>query len=181
MPQPSNQPKLSPQQLNALQALAAGVSVSETARGTGIHRSTIYNWIRFIPEFRAALHLLKHEHAEQLQESLRGIGASAAQALRGLIENPDVNPSVRLRASLAVVDRVSAAQPSGFSAGKDTDRSLSYSQYDLNRALENAPPSPLTFSATAIPQLPAPVDPVEHNSTLFDTEQPVGSNEPASF
>lgn len=96
---------LSPTQASIVVALAQGKSVSAAARQTGIHRTTVHNWMRNEPDFKAAVHRAKREYIELLNDQLRELAAGALQTLHTLIEDPAIPSTVRLKAALAVLER----------------------------------------------------------------------------
>lgn len=94
-----------PVQAQVIAALAAGSSISAAAIQAGIHRSTIHNWINSAPDFTAAVESARTEFKETLSDQIRDLSALALQAVQNIIIDPAVNPSVRLRAALAVLNR----------------------------------------------------------------------------
>src|SRR6185436_10826643 len=96
---------LSPKQLQVAVALAQGHTVSAAAREAGVHRGTIYQWIRTEPEFKAAAGAAKREYVAKLNDDLRELSAHALDTLRSLLDDPATPHIVRLKAALAVLER----------------------------------------------------------------------------
>jgi len=96
---------LSPTQASVVAALVQGKSVSAAARQAGIHRTTVHNWMRSEPEFKAAVHRAKRDYIEFLNDQLRELATGALQTLHHLIEDPATPSTVRLKAALAVLER----------------------------------------------------------------------------
>jgi len=96
---------LSPTQASVVAALVQGKSVSAAARQAGIHRTTVHNWMRGEPEFKAAVHRAKRDYVEFLNDQLRELATGALQTLHHLIEDPATPSTVRLKAALAVLER----------------------------------------------------------------------------
>ena len=102
---PVSNSSLSPTQAQIVVALAQGKSVSAAARDAGIHRTTVHLWMRDEPEFKAAVHRAKREYIELLNDQLRELASGALQTVRKLIDDPATPASIRLKASLAVLER----------------------------------------------------------------------------
>ena len=60
------------------------------------------------PEFIAELNRAKSYRTERLRADIRSLASDAMATLRELVSSPDVAPSVRLRASLAILQAVNA-------------------------------------------------------------------------
>jgi transposase-like protein len=97
--------KLSPQQFQVASALAQGHAVSAAAREAGVHRGTIYHWLRTEPEFKAAATEAKREYVAKLNDYLRELSAHALDTLRSLLDDPATPHVVRLKAAIAVLER----------------------------------------------------------------------------
>jgi hypothetical protein len=97
---------LSPDQLRAIDVLAgaesdgAGLAVGDP--------ETAAEWLRGDPEFVAALNRAKSFRRERLRAEVRSLASNAMATLRELVSGPDVPPSVRLRASLAIIQAADA-------------------------------------------------------------------------
>jgi hypothetical protein len=68
-------------------------------------------WLHDDPEFMAELNRVKLYRAERLRADLRSLTADAMATLRELVTSPDVAPSVRLRASLAILQAADVLKP----------------------------------------------------------------------
>ena len=100
---------LSQPQVRAIDALASGSSIVEAAQAAGVHRCTVHTWCRGHKIFRIALDESRTVQAETVLEHYRGLVASAVEALREIIEDPETPKGIRLKAALAVLNTVSAA------------------------------------------------------------------------
>jgi SEC-C motif len=101
---------LAPAQAQVVSALAQGQTVTAAATA-GVHRSTIHNWLKSSPPFSAAIDEARIEYKEQLCDEMKEMTAIALRTLRGLLDDPKASPSVRLKASLAVLNRRDWALP----------------------------------------------------------------------
>lgn len=108
---PDTSSSLNRRQARAVLALAAGHSVSATAKLAGVTRQTVSEW-QAVPKFRAALDALTQDAADQTREELRRLTLEATETLRTLLRN-GASESVRLRAALAVLDLTGVARTSG--------------------------------------------------------------------
>lgn len=119
---------LSPDQLRAVNILAgaesngAGLSVGDS--------ETAAEWLRSDHEFIAELNRAKSFRRERLRAEVRSLASDAMATLRELVSGPDVPPSVRLRASLAIlqaadamnVEQIGPMSADGVEAGLDHKR-----------------------------------------------------------
>jgi transposase-like protein len=96
---------LPPIQAQVVAALAKGQTITAAAREAGIHRTTIHNWLRTEPNFKAAVETAQGDYTAALSDEMRELSALALANLRSLLEDPTTPPSVRLRAALAVLER----------------------------------------------------------------------------
>ena len=118
----------SPSRLRAVNVLAgaesdgAGLSVGDS--------ETAAEWLRSDHEFIAALNRAKSFRRERLRAEVRSLASDAMATLRELVSGPDVPPSVRLRASLAIlqaadamnVEQIGPMSAEGVEAGLDHKR-----------------------------------------------------------
>ncbi|MFN3322010.1 MAG: SEC-C metal-binding domain-containing protein [Bryobacteraceae bacterium] len=102
---PARFPDLTPSQLRAIQALAAGATVTAAAEAAEVHRDTIYEWRRSRPAFASAVAGAKAACEAQLHEQLAALAHLALAALQQLLQDSSTPPAVRLRAALAVLRR----------------------------------------------------------------------------
>jgi hypothetical protein len=65
-------------------------------------------WSGDDPEFIAELNRAKSYRVERLRAELRSLASDAMETLRDLVSRPDVAASVRLRASLPILQAVNA-------------------------------------------------------------------------
>lgn len=92
---------LTPAQRRCIEALLTAPSATEAAKMVGIHRRTLYRWLRD-PVFVAALREAEGEAVATLSRTLAGLGEDAAAALRDALK-PGQKMSIRLRASEVVI------------------------------------------------------------------------------
>ena len=97
---------LSPVQTKVLELLLAGHSISEAARQSGVHRTTIHHWCRSQSRFRPAWEQSRAALASNLFDGLHDLAGTALTALRQTLENPDTPPSVRVRSALGILQAV---------------------------------------------------------------------------
>ena len=101
---------LTPPQLEVLNHLLEGATVSRAARKSSIHRSTIYVWLKEENSpFRAEYERLRAILTAATADRLRELHIQALDALEDSLSGPDSTPAVRLRAAIYVLG--SAGRP----------------------------------------------------------------------
>jgi transposase-like protein len=98
-------PTLSTQQMQIISALANGRSIAAVAREFGIHRTTVYHWMKTEPAFLNAYEDAELEFRGQLADHARELANKAFDTIRQILDDEKASPSVRLRAALAVLER----------------------------------------------------------------------------
>ena len=99
-------PYLTAQQLQVVDALSNGATLTTAATQAGIHRNTIANW-RNSADFREALAIAHHERAVLYRDRAVDLADLAFEAIRKVLTNPDSSPSALLRAAIFIIDKVS--------------------------------------------------------------------------
>jgi hypothetical protein len=97
---------LSPDQLRTVNVLA-GAETDGAGLSVGVSE-TAAEWLRSDYEFFAGLNRAKSFRRERLRAEVRTLTSDAMATLRELVSGPDVPPSVRLRASLAMLQAADA-------------------------------------------------------------------------
>ena len=93
---------LKPEQINALERLLLGETVTAAAKAVGIDRSTLHRWLRKDFEFQAAFNRRKRELAEAVQVRLLSLADKAAAVVGNAVEQGNLN------AALAVLRGIGA-------------------------------------------------------------------------
>jgi hypothetical protein len=99
-------PYLTDQQLEVVDALSNGATLTAAAAQAGIHRNTVSNW-RNSPDFREALTIAHHERAALYRDRAVDLADLAFEAIRAVLTDPKSSPSIRLRAAIFIIDKVS--------------------------------------------------------------------------
>jgi hypothetical protein len=81
---------------------------SDGADVAGCDSEAVAEWLRNDPEFIAGLNRTKLFRRERLRADVLSLASDAMATLRELVSGPDVPPSVRLRASLAILEAADA-------------------------------------------------------------------------
>ena len=97
---------LSLSRLRAINVLAG--AESDGADVAGCESEAVAEWLRDDPEFIAGLNRAKSFRRERLRADVLSLASNAMATLRELVSGPDVPPSVRLRASLAILEAADA-------------------------------------------------------------------------
>jgi hypothetical protein len=98
---------LNPPQLQVIDALSNGASLTDAAAQAGIHRNTIARWRRNSPDFREALAITRHDRALLYRDRAVELADLAFETLRNVLTDPKSSPSTRLRAAIFIIDKVS--------------------------------------------------------------------------
>jgi transposase-like protein len=98
---------LNPPQLQVIDALSNGASMTDAAAQAGIHRNTIARWRRNSPDFREALAITRHDRALLYRDRAVELADLAFETLRGVLTDPKSSLSIRLRAAIFIIDKVS--------------------------------------------------------------------------
>jgi uncharacterized protein YchJ len=167
-------------QLEVLGALASGSSVTAAARAAGLHRTTIHNWARVIPNFRILLHDARNSRADAVQEKLYDLSDAAIDALHSILNDTTASTSQRLKAATLVLNSASARPallPSGQITSEEYD-AISDDIFDVEanggEENEDAPEMSHTLEPQPEPSVAAESSPqIHHNSSLFITKDEI--------
>jgi hypothetical protein len=105
MGQHNNQPPLSDVQQCVVNALAAGATLSAAAESFGVHRVTVYRWIKNYKPFAAALSNARADFVLASRDKLYHLSVRALDTLLAVLENPKSSPAVLLRTAMFVLQR----------------------------------------------------------------------------
>ena len=97
---------LSLSRLRAVNVLAGAESDGADVAGCG--SDAVADWLRDDPEFIAGLNRAKSFRRDRLRADVLSLASATMVTLRELVSGPDVPSSVRLRASLAILDAANA-------------------------------------------------------------------------
>ena len=98
--------QLTQPQIAALKTLATGATVTAAAQAAGVHRSTVYNWVRDNASFSAALRHSKIQAAEVIDDEIRELAGLAIDAIRQLLASEKTPAATRLKAAQYVLHGV---------------------------------------------------------------------------
>jgi transposase-like protein len=126
--QNSTESTLTPKQIQVIEALASGASVSEAAKRAGVNRSTVYLWRRDSRDFEARLTLARRECADNMRARLRKLEDDAIKTIRETLRGRDIPPGVRREAALSVLQSLAVMDESTGDAA-----TLEESRTDPNR------------------------------------------------
>jgi transposase-like protein len=134
---------LTPPQLQVVDALSNGASVTDAAAQAGIHRNTIANWRLNSPDFREALAIAHHDRAVLYRDRAVDLADLAFEAIRTVLTDPKSSPSIRLRAAIFIIDKVST--PPKFEKEEPAsmvDMFDAMAEAEQNRFAQQQPPEP---------------------------------------
>ena len=113
---------LSSQQLQVIDALSSGATMTEAAELAGVHRNTIANWRRNCLAFQFALAHAQYDRALLMREKFEALADLAVNTFHDLLADPATPPSVRLKAALAVLDTIATPPPPKQQVALDIER-----------------------------------------------------------
>ena len=108
----STESTVTTKQIEVIEALASGASVTEAANRAGVNRTTIYLWMKASGEFETQLALARRECADTMRARLRGLADDAVKIVEQTMTGTEISPAVRLRAALAVFQSLGALKES---------------------------------------------------------------------
>ena len=128
MPSPVSEPStpsvLTPRQARVANALAKGATITEAAAAAGLHRGTIYKWLKTQKRFQDAVGDARNAYRLALRKELQDLSDTVFATLRALLTNPKTTVAVRQRLALAYLARwqfTDARLDSILSADADSD------------------------------------------------------------
>ena len=89
--------------IEALTTAATAGNISKAAELVGVHRETIYKWMRLAP-FQAALKTAEGAALESLSRALVAMGEKSTGVLSTVLDDPTAKNPDRLRAVSIVLD-----------------------------------------------------------------------------
>lgn len=110
--------ELPPKQHQVIAALASGASVSEAARLSRVHRSTVHRWLAEDSQFVEQLSLARAEQVLMIQGELKLLAVDAVRTLRELMSNEYTDAELRFKVTMTVLQ---ALKCPGLEAIGETD------------------------------------------------------------
>jgi hypothetical protein len=98
-------PPLTTVQQCVVNALAAGSTLTDAAEAYGVHRVTIYRWMKSSKPFSAALHRARAEFVLARRDDLHHLSNRALETLLAILDNPRSSPAVLLRTAIFILQR----------------------------------------------------------------------------
>jgi transposase-like protein len=102
---------LTPVQVEVLEALVEGASITAAAQKGGVHRSTVHLWTRNHPAFARTLLAARQDRADRLLDELSDLGQLACDTFRHLLNDPNTPAATRLKAAMEIVKLVQNQRP----------------------------------------------------------------------
>lgn len=133
---------LTPIQIQVLESLVAGRSVSAAAKEAGVHRTTVHLWTRTLPHFSRTLLTLRQQRSDQLQDELGDLAELAINTFRQILSDEQTSASIRLKAAMEIVKLVEAQRPTVF-----VEPMIEKVHQDLSLAEVGKRPAPVGRSA----------------------------------
>lgn len=99
------QPSLSPIQERVALSLASGCTITGAAEEAGIHRITVYRWLKSDLAFAEAVQQNRADFILSRRDDLHHLSNRAMETLLALIDDPRSSPAILLRASMFILQR----------------------------------------------------------------------------
>ena len=170
-------PPLSTVQQCVINALSTGSTLTAAAGAYGVHRVTIYRWMKTCKPFSAALHRARAEFVLARRDDLHQLSNRALDTLLAILDNPRSSPAVLLRTAMFILQRPqlpksgwSMPEPAPDPSGeKLLDSAIIEQDYDSLPGLSSIERSiPADEPAGAGPAAAEPqCNAVQHNATGF--------------
>lgn len=130
----SEETGLTPVQEQTAILLASGENISSVAERMNLNRSTIYQWQEVLT-FKCFYNQQKQDIREGLRSGIFALGEMAVGILKECMESTD--SKLRLKASLAVIDRIESASIGEWNARKILMEEATSDplDFDLNKAV----------------------------------------------
>jgi len=104
-------PALTSAQEEVLALVSAGASAASAAKETGIHRNSVFYWLRTSDAFREAYQQAQYLCAMQTHEEAQRRVPLAFAMIEQVLKGAESSNELRLKAALAIVDRASTRTP----------------------------------------------------------------------
>ena len=188
-------PPLSTVQQCVANALAAGATLTAAAEAHGVHRVTVYRWMKTSQPFAAALHRARAEFVLARRDDLHHLSNRALETLLAILDNPKSSPAVLLRTAMFILQRPqlpktgwSMPEPAPDPDGKKLlDSAIIEQDYDSLPGLCNIETNAesVTYEPTPPPESPAPppagatpCNQMQHDSQNCDDVAPPAARQP---
>jgi hypothetical protein len=102
---------LSSQQLEVIDALSSGATLTDAAGQAGVHRNTIAYWRRNSPSFLAAMAHAQYDRTLIFRERAEALADRAFQTFDDILADPSAPASVRLKAATFIIQQVVTPTP----------------------------------------------------------------------
>jgi len=169
----SSHPTLTPLQHRVIQLLAAGHSISQAAESAQIHRNTIANWRRTVPAFAREIDFSTQEQCRAWREAATSLAPLAIKNLREILTADTASPSLKFRASMAILKM--AVEPGSHATIPGADLA-SFVPPPENP--ENLPDPAQSCTTQAASDLASFVPPAENPENLPDSAQSCTTHKP---
>jgi hypothetical protein len=101
----TDSPLLTSVQQSVVDVLAAGTTLTDAAETYGLHRVTIYRWMKTSKPFLDALHRGRAEFVLARRDDLYQLSNRALEILMAILDNPKASPAVLLRTAMFILQR----------------------------------------------------------------------------
>jgi hypothetical protein len=103
--------ELATRKAEVITALVRGATVTDATKQANVDPTTFYLWRKSDATFQAELNRAKQEQMDGIRAQLREMADTAVSTIREMMIGDYVPPSVRLKASLAVLQSIGTLTP----------------------------------------------------------------------
>ena len=114
---PTNE-ELSPAQLQALEVLLSGQTITEAAKAANVNRTTVHKWQRESFVFQAAYNRSRQEIVSAMHARVLRLASRAVQIVEEAVDAGNV------RAAMQIVENLGLIQPAYLTTGPDDPERL---------------------------------------------------------
>ena len=166
---------LTPTQHHVLSLLAQGASINAAANAAGIHRNTVANWRRVVPDFAREFEFAARERALFWHDHASGLPEKAVEVLSAILNDETAAPSLRLRAALKVISMATETKPSPGPAKPYPAFTAEVEAVHGQLLMQQVPDEEPEEAQEAASENPEPAQPAKnvHNSAQRCTNQPI--------
>lgn len=99
------------QQESAIAALMSGSTMQAAADAAGVDRTTLWRWMRDDATFITAHNQARADQRDAIQAELRALASDALAVVRGVLQDQEAPPALRLKAAMTVIATAAADNP----------------------------------------------------------------------
>ena len=128
-------PPLRRPQLDALEALGAGATVTEAARQAGVDRTTVHRWLRDSFSFQAAWNRLRRDMERETEARIERLAQEALGAVEAAVASGDARVALAVLKGVGLLGGARAEIGAPDPGDLEAERRIATAEADSKRAL----------------------------------------------